>query len=511
MTNFLLDLYQKNEHKLKRQPKMIDRISPSLSTRMTSAVIASEVIMNGMTVAMSGYAMAGYPKAVPEELVRQKQKGQNLAINLITGANVPWLDELLGGSEVISERVPMCAHKALSSQVNSHRVRYVEQQMCKMPRLLRSHSFGNIDVVVIEALAVTEEGLIPTTSVGLAKYFLEAADEIIVEVNSAQPELLYGLHDVYIPEPPPATKPIPLTGCTDRIGLAFIPFNTSRIKFIVETDKSENDPQSSAYTSESKKIAETLFSFLEHEYHTKNGGRLPPIQLGFGNIAEAIADFLQTSEFSDLQFFCGGISENILKLLGSGKATGISTAGITMNENSAKLLKKIANLREKLVLRNGDMINNSEIIGRLGVMALNTGIEIDIYGNVNSSHIGGNNVVNGIGGGANFAQNAGLSVLLIPSVSKGGAISNIVPMVSHQDICEHDIDIVITENGYVDLRGMDDLNRAEAIISTCASDKYKQKLFDYFHISKQLGGHHPQNPLMAFEWHSRLKETGTML
>jgi succinyl-CoA:acetate CoA-transferase len=490
---------------------MIDRIYPSLKNRITSAANASEIIVDGMTVAMSGYAMAGYPKAIPEELVKRKQEGLKLAIKLITGANVPWLDEFLGGSEIISERVPMCAHKVLSSQVNSLGVSNVEQQMCKMPRLLRSHSFGKIDVVVIEALAVTEEGLIPTTSVGLTKYLLESADEIIVEVNSAQPELLYGLHDVYITEPPPATKPIPLTGCTDRIGLAFIPFNTSKIKYVIETDKPENEPQSAAYTTESIKIAKNLFGFLENEYHTKSGGKLPPIQLGFGNIADAIADLLQTSEFNNLQFFCGGISESILKLLESGKAAGISTAGITMNENAARLLEEIANLPEKLVLRNGDMINNSEIIGRLGVMALNTGIEIDIYGNVNSSHIGGNNVVNGIGGGANFAQNAGLSVLLISSVSKGGAISNIVPMVSHQDICEHDIDIVITENGYADLRGLDDIRRVEAIISNCASDEYQQKLYEYFHASKQLGGHHPQNPLMAFEWYSRLKETGTML
>ncbi len=157
------------------------------------------------------------------------------------------------------------------------------------------------------------------------------------------------------------------------------------------------------------------------------------------------------------------------------------------------------------------MINNAEIIGRLGVIALNTGIEIDIYGNVNSSHIGGNRVVNGIGGGANFAQNAGLSVMLISSVSKCGAISNIVPMVSHQDICEHDIDIVITENGYADVRGLDDLQRAEAIISNCAAEEYKQQLFDYFEASKKLGGHHPQNPQMAFGWYTRLKETGTML
>lgn len=490
---------------------MIDRICPSLKNRITSVAKASEIFIDGLTVAMSGYAMAGYPKAIPEDLVRRKNEGLKLSINLITGANVPWLDELLGSAEIISGRVPMCASKVLSSQVNSQKVRYIEQQMCKMPRLLQSRSFGNIDVLVVEALAVTEEGLIPTTSVGLTKYLMDAANEIIVEINWSQPEILYGMHDVYIPKPPPETEPIPLTSCRDRIGTAFIPFDISKIKYIIETDKPENKVQSTAFTPESRKTAENLFSFLRKEYLTKSGGAIPPIQLGFGNITDAVTDLLQTSEFNNLQFFCGGVSDNILKLLQSGKASVISTAGISMNENSGKILEEISDVHDKLILRNGDMINNAEIIGRLGVVALNTGIEIDIYGNVNSSHIGGNNVVNGIGGGANFAQNAGLSVLLISSVSKGGAISNIVPMVSHQDICEHDTDIVITENGYADVRGLDDLQRAEAIISYCASEEYKKQLFDYFGASKKLGGHHPQNPKMAFGWYTRLKETRTML
>jgi succinyl-CoA:acetate CoA-transferase len=490
---------------------MKDRICASLKNRTASVAKASEAIMDGMTVAMSGYAMAGYPKAIPEELVRRKNEGHNLAINLITGANVPWLDEILGAAEIIKGRVPMCASKVLSSQVNSHKVRYVEQQMCKMPRLLRSRVFGNIDIVVVEALAVTEEGLIPTTSAGFTSYLLEAADEIIVEINGAQPEILFGMHDIFIPKPPPDTEPIPLTSCRDRIGSTFIPVDISKIKYIVETDILEDKSQPATYPLESRKTAENLLSFLEKEYLTKNGGVIPPFQLGFGNIADAVADLLQTSKFTNLQFFCGGISENILKLLQSGKATAISTGGIPMSENVIKILEHISDVREKLILRNGDMINNAEIIGRLGIIALTTGIETDIYGNVNSSHIGGNKVVNGIGGGANFAQNAGLSVLLISSVSKNGAISNIVPMVSHLDICEHDIDIVITENGCADIRGLDDIQRAEAIISNCAADEYRQQLLDYLLASKKLGGHHPQNPPIAFGWYTRLKETGAML
>ena len=486
------------------------RICASLKNRVTSAANASEIIKNGMTVAMSGYAMAGYPKAIPAELVRRKKQGAELSIYLVTGANVPWLDELLGPLEIISGRVPMVASRVLSSQANSGKIRYVEQQMCKMPRLLRSGSLGKIDVLVVEALAITEEGLIPTTSVGLTHFLLDAAEKIIVEINRSQPDYLFGMHDVFIQKPAPDTEPIPLKSCTDRIGLTFIPVDESKIQYIVETDQPERVIEQTTVTSVAVTIAENLFNLLRNEYDTSNGGRIPPIQLGFGNIADAIADMLQTSEFEELKFHCGGVSEKVLKLLLTGKASSISTSGISMNEKADKIIGQIPDVHKKLILRNGDIINNSEIIGRLGVLALNTGIEIDIYGNVNSSHIAGRRVVYGIGGGANFAQNAGLSVLLIPSMSKGGAISNIVPMVSHQDICEHDIDIVITENGVADLRGLDELQRAEAIMSSCAAEEYQQQLSDYFEASKKLGGHHPQNPEMAFEWYKRLKETGTM-
>lgn len=68
--------------------------------------------------------------------------------------------------------------------------------------------------------------------------------------------------------------------------------------------------------------------------------------------------------------------------------------------------------KERSVLRNIEITNAGEVIQRLGVFAINSAIETDIYGNVNSSHIAGNRVVNGIGGGANFAQNAELSILV---------------------------------------------------------------------------------------------------
>ena len=134
---------------------------------------------------------------------------------------------------------------------------------------------------------------------------------------------------------------------------------------------------------------------------------------------------------------------------------------------------------------------------------------MDIYGNVNSSHISGSRVVNGLGGGANFAENAGLSVLMLASEGKQGAISTIVPMVSHQDICEHDIDVVITEHGIADLRGKTDIERARTIIENC-SGSYKDQLRSYFNRAAAAGGHHPILLREALSWHTALAENGTM-
>lgn len=493
---------------------MRDRIKKtSLLELVTTVDQAAASIHDGMTVAMSGYAMAGYPKGIVQELITRKQNGETLSISLITGANVPWLDEKLSGENIISRRVPMCASRSLASQINGGSVRYVEQQMNKMPRLLRSNSFGKIDIAIIEALGINENGdLIPTTSVGLAHHLIQAADQVIIEINMAQTEKLMGLHDVYIPQAPPHSQPIPLTYANQRIGTVSIPINTDKIKYIVETNIPERSGPQALCTAETNGIVSNLFNFLELESKRNFGGALPPIQTGFGGIANGIANAFHQSNFKDLQFFCGGIGVSVMELLVSGKAAGISTAGLEMSERMEEIINNTPNLRDSLVIRNGDIANNAEIIGRLSLLALNTGIEMDIYGNVNGSHISGSRVVNGIGGGANFAQNSGLSIILIPSTGKSGQVSNVVPMVSHQDICEHDVDVIVTENGVADLRGLDEIERAEQIIAHCTAGEYQEQLTAYLHEArKKCGGHHPQLPEAAFAWYQRLRDTGSML
>lgn len=483
----------------------------SLRGRVTGVEEAASYIRGGMTVAFDGFTSAGYPKAVPAELRRRADMGEDLQLRVVSGTMIRQLDELLSG--VTAMRTPLFESAALRKSVNAGKVHYVEQQMCKMVRLLYGGAFGKVDVAVVEALEITEEGfLVPTASVGILPHIVEVADTVIVELNAAQPKELAGLHDIFLPGLPPQRRPIPMLHVAHRFGEPFVRVNPEKIKAIVCTDEPDGPTAPASPTDPLRCITDHLFNFLELESACRWGSAIPPVQIGFGNLASSIALAFGASKFQNLSFFCGTLLEEVIRLIRQDKVRAASAASMQMTPGTVQILREMSpEIREILVLRNQDLTNDSETIGRMGIMALNSAIEVDIYGNVNSSHIAGTKIVNGIGGGANFAQNAGLSVMLLPSSSHNDTISNLVPMVSHVDITEHDIDVLITDQGVADLRGKDDLQRAMCIIEHCASPAYHDMLRHYLDTArKKAGGHHPQLPAEACQWHRRFLETGTM-
>lgn len=484
-----------------------------LRDRVVSAAEAAASIRDGMTVAVGGYTNAGYPKAVARALAARKQSGEDFRIRLLSGANDGPLDTLLGEAGVLSWRAPLIESRALAKQVNARQVIYVEQQMSKMPRLTRDGAFGDIDVAVVEALRITEEGyLVPTSSVGMVPHFLERAKSVIVEINLAQPLALEGMHDIFLPGFPPDRRPIPLTRVEQRIGTPYIQVDPEKIRYIVRSDELDETSPPAESRPTQERVAEHLLDFLAREVPRMPGGVLPPIQTGFGGLAAAIVQKLGESKFENLRFFCGVLQEANMELLASGRAAAASTGSIQMTPRVLQLLEEQPErFRERVVIRNTDVTNSAETVGRLGLITLNSGIEMDVYGNVNSSHVAGTKVVNGLGGGAGFASNAGLSVMLFTAETKGGAISTIVPMVTHQDISEHDVDVVVTDQGVADLRGKDDVERARCIIEHCAGPNYREPLRAYLEKAvREAGGHHPQLLREAFAWHLRLRETGSM-
>ena len=130
-------------------------------------------------------------------------------------------------------------------------------------------------------------------------------------------------------------------------------------------------------------------------------------------------------------------------------------------------------------MRPQEISNHPEIARRLGLIAMNTALEVDIYGNVNSTHASGVKMMNGIGGSGDFARNASLTVFFVKSVAKDGAISAIVPFASHIDHTEHDTQIFISEYGVADVRGLCPKDRALKIIQIAHPD-YRAQLKDYF-------------------------------
>lgn len=481
--------------------------SAGLRSLVKQAAEASEVIKNGMTVAVGGYTSCGYPKAVIRALAERANSGEQLRLSVVSGSNNGVVDTILAEASIVARRAPMIESKIIAGQINKGSVSYCEQQMNKMPHLLRAEAFGHIDVAVVEAVAVNSDGsFVPSSSVGFVPLLVQLADKVIIEVNAAMPGQLEGMHDIYMPD----GGPIPIVSAGQRIGAASVPCDIRKISAIVMSDEPDEVTALAPVKPEQAAIADNLFNFLELEMKRRGIKQLPPVQTGFGNLAAEIVNALGRSNFSDISFFGGVAQEANIKLAASGKAKAVSCGSVKMSSEVKRLIEENEDVRRRVVIRNGEITNNSEVIARLAPITLTSGIEMDIYGNVNSSHISGSKIVNGLGGGANFAANAGLSVMMIVSTGKGGAISTIVPMVSHQDISEHDIDVVVTENGVADLRGKSDVERAREIIENCAG-AYKDQLRSYLERAVAAGGHHPVLLDEALSWHIRLKQSGSMM
>lgn len=481
--------------------------SAGLRSLVKQAAEASEVIKNGMTVAVGGYTSCGYPKAVIRALAERANSGEQLRLSVVSGSNNGVVDTILAEASIVARRAPMIESKVIAGQINKGSVSYCEQQMNRMPHLLRAEAFGHIDVAVVEAVAVNSDGsFVPSSSVGFVPLLVQLADKVIIEVNAAMPGQLEGMHDIYMPD----GGPIPIVSAGQRIGAASVPCDIRKISAIVMSDEPDEVAALAPVKPEQAAIADNLFNFLELEMKRRGIKQLPPVQTGFGNLAAEIVNALGRSNFSDISFFGGVAQEANIKLAASGKAKAVSCGSVKMSSEVKRLIEENEDVRRRVVIRNGEITNNSEVIARLAPITLTSGIEMDIYGNVNSSHISGSKIVNGLGGGANFAANAGLSVMMIVSTGKGGAISTIVPMVSHQDISEHDIDVVVTENGVADLRGKSDVERAREIIENCAG-AYKDQLRSYLERAVAAGGHHPVLLDEALSWHIRLKQTGSMM
>lgn len=483
--------------------------SAALQSKVMTAQEAAALVKSDMTVGCSGFTVVGDPKAVPLAIA---ELGLAKNLTIMTGASVgDQLDGSLARAGLVGKRFPYQSNKDLRNGINAGTIGYADMHLSQLPRLI-NRGDKKVDVAIIECAAVTEDGLIPALTVGASDAYVYAADKVIVEINTTLPLEIEGMHDVFRAAYPDHAEIIPVKTPQDRIGTAFIPCPIEKIAAIVVTDSQGKFPVFKDPDAVSKSIGNNIVNFLKAEIAAgRQPASLSPLQSGVGNVANAVLAGLGESGITGMQMYTEVLQDSALQLILDGKMANASTTAVSISKELSELLKEnIEFVRERMVIRPQEIANNPEVVRRLSLIAMNTPIECDLYGNVNSTHIMGTRVMNGLGGSGDFARNAGLSIFATESIAKGGDISCIVPMVSHVDHTEHDVNVIVTEQGVADLRWKTPRERAETIIENCAHPDYRPMLRAYFEEACALGGHTPHVLPKALSWHTRYVETGSM-
>lgn len=495
--------------------KTMERIKAiQLQDRIIEAETAASWIQDGMTLGLSGFTRAGDAKAVPLALVKRAET-ESFKVNVFTGASLGSdIDKLFAEAGIVGKRLPFQADPAMRKKINEGEMLFVDDHLSQTAEWIKADVISPIDFAIVEALGITEDGLIiPTTSVGNSALFVQYAKNVIVEINTAQPELFVGIHDIYDTGKQGERVPIPLTHVDDRIGVPGMPVDLEKVRGIVFTHQADSPSTIDPADEETDRIADHLLEFLRSEVRAgRLTNKLAPLQSGIGTVANSVLHGMLDSEFDDLEVYSEVLQDAVFELIDAGKVRFASASSITLSEGKMKqVFGNFGRYRDKLILRPQEISNHPEIIRRLGLISINTALEFDIYGNVNSTHVSGTKMMNGIGGSGDFARNARLSIFVTKSIAKGGRISSVVPFVTHVDHTEHDVDIVVTEQGYADLRGLAPRERAALIIENCLHPMYKEKMRAYYAEALARGGQTPHVLEKAFSWHAKLAQTGTML
>lgn len=488
--------------------------NPELAKKIMTADEAAKMIKDGMTLGLSGFTRAGDAKAVPMALV-ERAKTEDFKVNVFTGASLGSnIDALMSDAGIVNKRLPFQLDRTMRGHINKADMLFVDQHLSVTAEYLRQKAIHKIDVAIVEAVAITEDGmLIPTTSVGNSPIYVETADKVIIELNLASYPQLEGIHDIYVPVEQGNRGPIPLVHASDRIGTIGIPLDLDKVAAIVLTDQTDSPTTITPIDPDTQKIADNILEFFRNEI--KEGRlteTLAPLQSGVGSVANAVLGGMANSEFKDLEVYSEVLQDAVFDLIDAGKVKFASGCATSLSaEKIESVYGNLDKYKDKLVLRPQEISNNPELVRRMGLIAMNTALEFDIYGNVNSTHVSGTKMMNGIGGSGDFARAARISIFITKSEAKDGKISSVVPFVSHVDHTEHDVDVVVTEQGLADLRGLAPRERAELIIEKCVHPKFKPALRAYYEEAKTRGGQTPHVLEKALSFHTNLAKYGTML
>lgn len=487
---------------------------PILSPEEAAALIA-----NGETLGISGFTAAGAAKAVPLALAHRAEaehaQGRDFRVNVITGASIQTaVDNALADAQAVALRIPYQSAPSMRAAADAGQVQYVDMHLSGTAQALRLGHLPRITTAIIEVCDVTDDGeLTLTASLGNSPVFCDLADRIILELNSYHKPCLREIHDIYRLPPPPYPGAIPITTPESRIGSGTLRVDPRKIVGIVRTHEADHHSPYKPLSADTIRIGEHIADFLGQEYRA---GRLPgsgeclTIQSGVGNIANAALQAIsRAGDFPPIKMYTEVLQNAALELIEAGHCRFASSCALSLTDEMMEhFYERFEFFRSRILLRPAEISNCPEVTHRLGTVCMNAALEADIFGHVNSTHVCGDRIMNGIGGSGDYARSAALTIFMFPSTAKNGAISSIVPMVSHTDHPEHDVDIIVTEQGLADLRGKTPRLRAECIIDSCAHPDYRPLLRRYLELS--AGGHTPHTLEKAFAFHLAYLRHGDM-
>lgn len=486
---------------------------------------------NGAYIGWSGFTGVGYPKKMPTYLadhVEQNNLQGKLRYSLFVGASSgAETENRWAGLNMIERRSPHQVGKAIAKGINDGSINFFDKHLSMFPVDLvygfytKDRPQNKLDVVVVEATDIKEDGsVVLGASVGATPELIQLADKIIIEVNTSLPSF-EGLHDITMTDLPPHRKPYLIMSVEDRIGKTSVPIDPEKVVGIIESDYQDQTAPNSPADEASARIANHLIEFFEHEV---SRGRLPksllPLQSGIGNIANAVIGGLSESNFYNLKVWTEVIQDTFLDLFDSGRLDFATATSVRFSPDGFKrFYDNWESYQNKLLLRSQQVSNSPEIIRRLGVIGMNTPVEVDMYAHANSTCVMGSRMLNGLGGSADFLRSAKYSIMHTPSTRPSKTdphgVSTIVPMCTHIDQTEHDLDVIVTENGLADVRGLSPRERARVIIKQCAHPIYQPILERYFDKAeyeclKKGMGHEPHLLFNSFDMHKALQEEGSM-
>jgi acetyl-CoA hydrolase len=475
----------------------------------------------------SGFTPVGYPKVVPIALadyVENNHLQGQWKFNIFAGASVgAETEDRWATLDMIDRRWPYQTGKNIGKGINSGKIRFGDKHLSMFPQDLKYGFYtkdegGKLDIAVIEASAITEDGhIVLTGSVGASPEIIDVADKIIVEINTGLPSF-EGMHDIVVADLPPYRKIIPVTDLRQRVGTPWVPTDKNKIVAIVESKLPDNGRALRGTDDVAQAIADNIIDFFQTEV---KAGRLPknllPLQSGVGSIANAVVGGLVTSPFENLTVYTEVLQDTFLPFLDSGKCKYINCTSLSLsNDGFDEWWQKFDKYKEMVLMRPQQISNNPEVIRRLGVIGMNTPVEFDMYAHANSTNVGGTRMLNGLGGSGDFIRNSFISIMHAPSVrpSKNDpfGISGVVPKVPHVDHTEHDLDVVVTEQGLADVRGLAPKDRAREIIKKTAHPAYRDYLLDYLERAEKATGYAHQPHILdeAYKLYTSLQENGTM-